>query len=183
MDTIKELGRANFHAAEGPSGNELYLDAKPDTNDPTKFRQGTFDFGNYFGAFSGDFLEGPTDNPVRYEKVLVSLKPDDDSGNIGTNHSAGCLEVYLMPKDSTEDSDMVRVLRLTTKYIEFYGRKIATPDGFLCGGSGQNSPRFHHEGGAYVTIYQSDGNIVTYNKHSTTNEAQWSPIWASFDTK
>ena len=77
--TILEMARAWFQGDAGPGGNELFLDAKPGTDDPTKFRQGNHTPGLIFGVQSGDFLQdrGPNDPPRRLEKVLVTTGPND----------------------------------------------------------------------------------------------------------
>lgn len=160
--TIVEMGRAWFRYGTHAGANETCLDAKPGTHDPTKHRQGTSDPGNYFGAFSGDFL-GPED--VRYEKVLVGLKPDDDAPQVYSTQPGGSFEVSCQRPGTTDDRDMVRGLRVTSRYIELFGRRLievleGEPRWLIGGGQ---PDRMLSGNGRWMTVQQGDGNFVTYD--------------------
>lgn len=183
---ILEFGRAWFRASDSPEANELCLDAKPHTMDPTKVRQGTFDPGNYFGAFSGDFLVGDPENPTRYEKVLVALKPDDDSAvrQFWETHPGGVFEVFTQAAGTSDDAHMIRALRISAMYVELFGHRLITrhPDGsvtwHLGEGGGSPASRFYSDDGRYCFNVQGDdgGKIVQYDTHGSSDESGWTAV-------
>ena len=183
MLELANMNRAWFRAYISNGGNELALDAKPNTHDPTKFRQGTFDAGNYFGAFSGDFLVGDPANPTRYEKILVGFKPDDDAHarpSIAQGLPGGAIDIFCQTPGRVDDAGMVRSLRLTSRYVELFGHKLATrnADGTITWhvGAGVAAGRQYHEGGQFVTVYQNDGHVVEYDMRTTP----WTPLWSNW---
>lgn len=202
LTTILEMPRAWFRGHAGEGGNELFLDAKPDTGDPVKVRQGTFDKGLHFGALSGDLLSGNPDEPRRAEKVLVGLLPDDDSAVrhwIDDEMPGGVFQVGTQKAGTDDDAGMIRTLRLSARYAELYGQRLATrhEDGRVewhLGGGGSSagpSNRFYHEplpNGLvpFVTIHQRDGHVVLYQIVSDDGrtpipEAEWGAhaVWSN----
>jgi hypothetical protein len=166
----------------GPEANELGLDGKPGANDPTKFRQGTFDPGVSFGCFSGDLLSGDPEKPRRDERVLVQLKPDDTTEEaraaIAAGKPGGMFEVYITRPGGDSDDDQICILRVNSAGVEIHGQPTTPPVTNPAG-----APRVYHEGGQYVTIYQNDGNIVTYFTNGSADESTWVATWSSFGGK
>lgn len=127
--------------------NEVSIDEKSSAHDPVKLRLGGWvpeGANGYLGAISFDLLAGDSDNPLRYEKVMLAFKLDPDP----------TLDVYMMRRrDNTEDRDMLRVLRLTPQELEM-GVPIR---GMATGGpqSGVQSPN-----GRYRFQIQDDANVV-----------------------
>ena len=181
LSSLIEMGRAWFRADTSSNGNETMLDAKPNTNDPTKHRQGTYDRRNYFGAFSGDFLVGNSDQPTRLERVLIGLKPDDDPlarAALDTDHPGGAYEVSCQRPGTSDDPNMVNGLRVTSRFVELHGVKIVerTLGGttVLIGGTGGASrDLLTSSDGRFTLIMQTDGNLVIYRN------ADGVPLWAS----
>ena len=189
---LEEMARAWFRKAAHEGGNELMLDGKPGTNDPTKFRQGTYDAGGYFGAFSGDWLKQGvrSDTPLgteRYEKVLVSLKPDDDpeARPFLNDQPGGAFEIRCQKPGTTEDRDNIFGLRTTWQHHEIFGHKVATrhPDGSVTwhrgiGGGAASQTRFYSDDRRYCFNVQGDGGgkIVQYDTHGSADETTWTPV-------
>lgn len=174
LTTLLEMPRAWFRGHTGDGGNELFLDAKPDTRDPVKVRQGTFDPGNYFGALSGDFLSGNPDEPRRAEKVLVGLLPDDDSAVrhwIEDGMPGGVFQVATQKAGTDDDAGMIRGLRISARYAEVYGVRLATrhDDGRVewhvggGGGSGVAHELRSKNGRFVMPLQETDGNFVIYD--------------------
>ena len=179
LSTIIEMGRAWFRAGASALSNETFLDAKPNTYDPVKHRMGTFDRGNYYGAFSGDLLAGDFAEPVRYEKVLIGLKPDDDPESIHAMEPGGSFEVRCQQPNSREDATMSPPgLRVTSRHVELFGRKVATRqnDGnvtFMFGGGGSVGDSLTSSDGRYKLVMQGDGNLVIYRQDGSV-------VWATY---
>lgn len=171
ISTIVEMARAWFRYDNRSGGNEIFLDGKPNTNDPTKIRQGTFDASTWLGGFSGDFLTGDPANPRRAEKVLVGLKLESDGG---------CLEVFCQRPNTDDDANMIRIMRISNGGIEFFGRKIADSGGLIGGGTAGG--RFYSPSGRWLWNYQDDGSVVLYDTHNSTNEGTWTAKWAQRPT-
>jgi len=176
LHTILDMGRAWFRGDVSAAGNEVYLDAKPGTEDPVGYRGGNFTPGLYFRKDSGDLLapknpdDPPDAEPRRLEKVMVGYGPEDDSDVahwIAEGKPGGSWNLSCQRPGTEDDGNMIRVIRATSRYLEFFGRKICrrNADGsweWLMGGAASTPGRFYHEGGTFCTIYQRDGHVVQY---------------------
>jgi hypothetical protein len=133
--------------------------------------------GRGLGAFSWNVIHGTNPDSSQDEHVLVQGKRTDHGGG----------EFYLglkRPGGGSDDESMVTVLEVTHEGGFDFRLPIRAPGlGTSPAPGGGNSPRFHHEGGGFVTIYQNDGNIATYDKHGTEDESRWTPVWSSFGGK
>lgn len=141
--------------------NEMAIDEKYGANDPVKFRLGAWESAQtgYLGAIGCDRLEGDHNNPVRREKCLIAFKMDP----IPT------VEVYTQrTATSTEDRDMVRILRMNAQEIEFG----APLKGVSIAGSNAPAAFIRSTDGRYQLQVQDDGNLVLYNM-SGVIEALW----------
>lgn len=180
MAIIHQLPLATFHAADHPQGNELFLDGAEGSNDPVKFRFGTFDVGNYFTALSGDVLQWVNGQLRRLEKVFIALKPAHNGVGAG-----GCIETYCQRDNTDDDANMVRAMRVTATEVEVFGRRLATlqPDGSFAWhvGAPTQSARFFSPNGRYCWNYQNDGHQVQYDTHNSSNEATWTPVWSNWN--
>jgi hypothetical protein len=151
------IGRLRFE------GNEEMVEST--IEDPPKTRWAAAS-GGALGCLSANRLrpDGKHD-----EKVLLIFK---DTPEGGTYDFFG-----LKPGVSGggSDADMVRLMTLSPKELELFvplkGATAPAPG---------TDPRVWHEGNRYLTIYQNDGNIVTYDTHNSPNEATWTPKWSSF---
>ena len=178
LKIIVDMGRAWFRAGDSPGSNETFLDAKPDTRDPVKHRMGTFDKGNYYGAFSGDLLVGNPEEPTRLEKVLVGLKPDDDPESREVMEHGGSFEVRCQRPNTREDGTMSPPgLRVTSRWIELFGKKVArrNDDGSVdisAFPSSANTDTIYSQNRNYELRMQNDGNLVIYRRDGSV-------LWAS----
>jgi len=185
--TILEMARAWFQGDAGPGGNELFLDAKPGTDDPTKFRQGNHTPGLIFGVQSGDFLQdrGPNDPPRRLEKVLVTTGPNDAETVrhwIAEGKPGGRWKIAVQRAGTEDDANMIPVLDCTEGYVEVFGRKVALRGAngdftWLMGGAGAVVSFLRSPNAAYELELQDDGNFVIYHE-----AAGHTPIFDSFST-
>lgn len=141
-------------------GNETITDAKD--ADAAKFRVGSRRVPGQSGgggAYSWDIITEVSEGNHRTEAaVLVG----------GFNGKGG--EVGLCLWDGTEpitDASQKKVVEFRHNEIEFKVPVKGLPAG------GSSNGRIHHEGGQFVTIYQNDGNVVTYKTNGTTDESKW----------
>src|SRR3990167_1183370 len=186
--TILEMARAWFQGDAGPGGNELFLDAKPGTDDPTKFRQGNHPPGLLFGAMSGDFLqERGNDPPRRLEKVLVTMGPNDAEAVrhwIAEGKPGGRWKIAVQRAGTEDDENMIPVLDCTEGYIEVFGRKVAlrgaNGDFTWLMGTGNQPDRMVDPTGRFVTIQQGDGNFVTYDAQKGPIGSSDAAVWSAW---
>ena len=98
------------------SPNEGAIDQKhpslvpPEGRDAIKWRFGSW--SGLFGWISGDRLTGDERNPTRREKVGIKIGETAGDG--------GLVEVYCQRPNTTEDRDMIRVMTLTSGFVEFH---------------------------------------------------------------
>ncbi len=149
--------------------NEISLAEKASAHDPVKFRVvGWIPSGQngYMGAFSANVAEGSDDNLVQREKILVAFKIDPDP----------CLEIYLQKRaDTTEDRDMLRVIRLTPHELE-----LGVPiKGSVTGGK---VTRFYTDGGKFVINWQDDTGRPVGVVYSTNNGSADESTWTAVGT-
>ena len=135
-------------------GNELFVCSKPGVDDPPKVRL-LSDAG--VGAVS---VNKRRFDGAQLEQVLLIGKAEASLGG-------GVLDIHLQKDGTADDAGMTRAATLSlANGLEVRG---ALP-----------VRRLTHEGGQFVTIYQGDGNIVTYATQGSANETTWRAIWSSF---
>lgn len=77
--------------------------------------------------------------------------------------------ILLRKGGQTVDGDQVTAIEATAEGIEF---KVPVK-----GASAFDGKRIYHEGGVFVTIYQDDGHIVTYDMRTDP----WRALWGNWE--
>lgn len=167
--------------------NEVSLVSTED--DPPKIRQACASGG--LGALSFNKLRA---DGGQEEVVLLQGKLREDFRAEGEGNLSGELSLHLRNHHApgNEDAQMLRSLIVTSDAWEFYaGGKLVLrldtngPHTHIPesphppAGTGTHGPRMPHEGD-FVTIFQGDGNIVTYATFGSADESTWQPIWSSW---
>ena len=152
--------------ADSPYGSLAYVNGEllntAKVDDPPAYRTGSRTGG--LGKFSGDIIRS---DGVREECVLLQFKEDERH----PGSKAG--EVTLHLRRPNDDGDSAMVLALTIRHD---GLTFHVPANLGSGTSGGDGGRFYHEGGRFVTIYQGDGHVVTYDMHVPG----WQAVWSSW---
>ena len=142
-------------------GNELFVCSKPGVDDPPKVRL-LSDAGTGAVSVNKRRFDG-----VQLEQVLLIGKAEAALGG-------GVLDIHLQKDGTADDAGMTRAATLSlANGLELRGVQP----------SPASSGRFTHEGGQFVTIYQGDGNAVTYATQGSLHEATWRAVWSSFGGK
>lgn len=111
-------------------------------------------------------------------KVSYDVLPDGPGGPkreiasmmAGEGSQGAEWKLILLKKDGqTVDADQVTVMEATAQGVEF---KVPVK-----GASAFDGKRIYHEGGIFVTIYQDDGHIVTYDMRVDP----WRPLWGNWE--
>jgi hypothetical protein len=145
--------------------------------DASGLRLGAPEDQRALGKLSGDIVRQDNNGVYHHEEcVLVIFKQTENADGRTLGARGGEIGVFLK-KDHTgsHDDAMQAVMTLKATGVDFH----VPVRGVSGGGDGGNSPRFFHEGGTAVTIFQADGNIVTYDIRGAASEADWRPVWAS----
>lgn len=141
-------------------GNETIQDAKD--ADASKFRVGSREVPGQSGgggAYSFDVIERVEEGSPRIEAVVMVGGSNGHGGELGI-----CVWDGTRP---ISDPSQKKVIEFRHNEIEFKVPVKGLPSG------GSNSGRTYHEGGQFITIYQNDGQVVTYKTNGTTDESQW----------
>lgn len=142
-------------------GNETIQDAK--NADAAKFRVGSPHVPGQSGgggAVSFDVIEGSGETARRKEVAVVVGGFNGQQGEIGICVWNG--------QEPFGDATQIKVMEIRGNEIEF---KVPVKG---LSASSAAAGRFYHEGGRFVTIYQDDGHVVTYDMHTNPWRAMWS---------
>lgn len=157
------------------NGNETIQDSK--FSDASKFRVGSpYEKGQSGGggALSFDIIGGMpprkdgTAPPTRVEVVGI--------GGAVTQQGGGELGIWVTKPGTWSDIDdaaQQKVAEFRGDQIEF---KVPISAPNLSGSDG-GGKRVYHEGGKFVTIYQDDGHVVTYDMRKDP----WKALWGNWE--
>ena len=168
MKVLHDMPWAQFGEV---SPNELALDQKhpslvpSEGRDTVKLRLGSW--AGMFGWISGDRLTGDERNPTRREKW--GLKLGETAGD------GGLLELHLQRPNTTEDRDMIPVLRLTTEYAEILVPFRQAPPA----GPPPKVTRFFTDHGRFCVNWQDDTGTpagIVYDTKGAPDETQWTAV-------
>ena len=150
--------------------NELTLAEKQSAHDPTKLRIVGWvpdSMNGYMGAFSANVAAGSDDNLIQYEKILIGFKIDPDP----------CIDIYMQrTRHTTEDRDMVHVMRLSVAGLE-----LKVP--LVTGTTGSSRvTRFYTDGGKFMINWQDDTGQPVGVVYSTNNGSADETTWKAVGT-
>ena len=145
--------------------NEIALDTKPSFRDPVKFRGGAWWPDSWLVIVSGDYLQGNESNPRRGERGFFGIRHDDDYRK---ESLAQEFAIFLTDPDRDGDQYQKARLRLTTNYLELFGRRVdvlAAVRSYLAAGRWE------------LHVQESDGNFVLYEIVQGSYCARWAISW------
>jgi len=166
-ETIRILRNGFFYAYQ----NELLLITRQSFNDPVKFRMGAWAIDSYLAIISGNLLSGDERNPRQDERGFFGIRHNDSHPK---HVNAQEFVINLTdPGCSGEDRCQKTRFRLTTDFLEVFGRRVN-----LDGGGGQSSC----VGTApWHLCQQGDGNLVQYEDVDGTWCARWATSWLAYN--
>jgi len=160
--TIALLEQGFFRAY----ANEIALDTKASFRDPVKFRGGAWWPDSWLVIIGGDYLQGNESNPRRGERGFFGIRHDDDYPK---ESLAQEFALFLTDPDRDGDQYQRNVLRVTTRYMELFGRRVSFDGGTL---------RSYLAAGRWeLHVQESDGNFVLYEDVQGTKCARWAISW------
>lgn len=156
--------------------NETALDSKKD--DPPKHRLGVIreleSWGRSLGAIAFDLVHS---SGSREEMVLIQGKETEDSA--GNKTRGG--ELYLgLKKPGTASTDDAMHDALVVTYNQGFRFNLPVYAPNLGDGASGVTERLVSQDGRYVTVQQTDGNLVTYDTSLGQVGDPNAAIWSSF---
>ena len=149
--------------------NEVALDTRPEFHDPAKLRMGAWWTDSYLAIVSGDLLTGDPARPRRDERGFFGIRHNDSYPK-----DANAQEFVINLTDpgcSGQDPCQKTRLRLTTEFLELFGRRV-----HLDGGG--SAPRSFLQAGRFeLHLQESDGNFVLYEVVQGAACARWAITW------
>src|SRR3990167_10942623 len=134
--------------------NEVTLDTKPTWKDPIKFRGGSWWKDLWYVIVSGDVLSGDEHDPRRDERGFFGIRHNDDYPK---SANAPEFALYLTDPDKSGADEYQKIrLRITTEYMELFGRPI-----YFDNTGRPPVTRFYTDGGKFCINWQDDTGKAT----------------------
>ena len=164
LSTIIETAGGWFRARM----NEVFLDTKPAFRDPVKYRGGAWHPDSWLVIVGGDLLTGSESDPRRNERGFFGVRHDDDFPKAD---NAQEFAIYLTTPNQEGDTHQRCALRLTSRYLEVWGRRLDP-------GGQPRVTRFYTDGGKFCVNWQDDTGTPTgiVYRVNGTDEATWTPV-------
>ena len=145
--------------------NEVALDTKPEFHDPVKYRGGAWWTDSWLVLVGGDLLSGDPNDPRRNERGIFGIRHNDSYPK-----ADNAQEFAVIITDPGQEGDEYQrcVLRLTSSFLELFGRKVNL-DSITTAPTG----RFYSPNRQWCWNYQDDGSVVLYDTHNNPDETTW----------
>jgi len=131
ISTIARLARGWFYGHQ----DEVSIVPDRDFIDCTKYRGGSWWPSGWLVALSGNVFGGSESNPTQWEKGKWGIRHNDDYPK---DTEAYEIVGFLQLPGGRDDITDIVVMRITTDYVEAFGRKVfyndrQGPDAFVQG--------------------------------------------------